>query len=159
MKVWQKLSLMNSRIVTGFWKISLNVTFCNSNICSQNEEQELPINLKVVTMCSSYFELPENNWKYFEKFCNPFALVTINWAIYVFQCVIRTDFPKSGHNWRNLPNFHMPISYFYIVHYWVHSKFTKLSFANLHWKAFCQLRSCQCIVFYGKWNCFVYLYL
>ena len=64
--------------VTRFWKISLNVTFYNSNIYNQNEEQELPINLKVVTMCSSYFELPENNWKYFKKFCNPFALVTIN---------------------------------------------------------------------------------
>ena len=50
--------------VTGFWKISLNVTFYYSNIYNQNEEQELPINLKVVTMCSSYLKLPENNWKY-----------------------------------------------------------------------------------------------
>ena len=80
--------------VTGFWKISLNVTFYNSNIYNQNKEWELPINLKVVTMCSSHLELPENNWKYFEKFCNPFAVVTINC---VFQCDIKTDFPKSGH--------------------------------------------------------------
>ena len=59
-----------SPFVTGFWKISLNVTFYYSNIYHQNEEWELPINLKVVTMCSSHLELPENNWKYFEKFCN-----------------------------------------------------------------------------------------
>ena len=38
--------------VTGFWKISLNVTFYNSNIYNQNEEWKLPINLKVVTICS-----------------------------------------------------------------------------------------------------------
>ena len=69
------------RFVTGFWKISLNVTFYNSNIYNQNEELELPINLKVVTMCSSHLELPKNNWKYFEKFCNPFVVVTINCVI------------------------------------------------------------------------------
>ena len=82
--------------VTGFWKISLNVTFYNSNIYSQNEERELPINLKVVTMCSSHFESPENNWKCFKKFCNPF---TINCVFYVFQCDSKTDFPKLGHNY------------------------------------------------------------
>ena len=31
----------------------------------------------MVTICISHLELPENNWKYFEKFCNPFAVVTI----------------------------------------------------------------------------------
>ena len=67
--------------VTGFWKISPNVTFYNSIIYNQNEERQLPINLKVVTMCSSHFELPENNWKYFKKFCNPFSVVTINRVI------------------------------------------------------------------------------
>ena len=67
--------------VTGFWKISPNVTFYNSNIYNQNEERELPINLKVITMCSSHLELPENNWKYFKKFCNPFAVVTRNCVI------------------------------------------------------------------------------
>jgi len=51
--------------VTGFWKISFNVTFYSSNIYNQNEEWELPINLKVVTMCGSYLKLPENKWKYF----------------------------------------------------------------------------------------------
>ena len=69
----------NVIFVTGFWKISPYVTFYNSNIYNQNEEWELPINLKVVTMCISHVELPENNWKYFKKFCNPFAVVTINW--------------------------------------------------------------------------------
>ena len=67
--------------MTGFWKISLNVTFYNSNIYHQNEEREPPINLKVVTMCSSHLELPENNWKYFETFGDPFAVVTINCVI------------------------------------------------------------------------------
>ena len=85
---------MSSLFVTGFWKISLNVTFYNSNIYHQNEEWELSINLKVVTMCSSYLKLPENNWKYFEKSCNAFAVVKINC---IFQCDIKTDFPKSGH--------------------------------------------------------------
>ena len=50
--------------VTGFWKISPNVTFYNSYIYNQNEEWELPINLTVVTICGSHLELPENNWKY-----------------------------------------------------------------------------------------------
>jgi len=67
--------------VTGFWKISLNATFYNSNIYNQNGEQELPINLKVVRMCSFHFELPENNLKYFKKFCNPFVVVTINCVV------------------------------------------------------------------------------
>ena len=58
--------------VTRFWKISPNVTFYNSIIYNQTEERQLPINFKVVTMCISHFELPENNWKYFKKFCNPF---------------------------------------------------------------------------------------
>jgi len=75
---------VNSKNVTRFWKISLNVTFYNSNIYNQNEERDLPINLKVVTMCSSHLELPENNWKYSEKFCNPFAVVTI---ICVIPCI------------------------------------------------------------------------
>ena len=72
---------MQKLYVTGFWKISLNVTFYNSNIYNQNEEQELPINLKVVAMCSSHLELPENNWKYCENFCNSFAVVTMNCVI------------------------------------------------------------------------------
>jgi len=70
-----------NKFVTGFLKISPNVTFYNSNICNQNVEQEFPINLKVIIMCSSHLELPEKNWKYFEKFCNPFAVVTINCVI------------------------------------------------------------------------------
>ena len=53
--------------VTRFWKISPNVTFYNSNIYNQNEKWEPPINLTVVTICSSHLELPENNWKYFNK--------------------------------------------------------------------------------------------
>ena len=69
------------KFVTGFWKIGLNVTFYYSNIYNQNKEWELPITLKVATMCSSHLELPENNWKYFEKLCNPFAVVTINCVI------------------------------------------------------------------------------
>ena len=60
--------------VTGFLKISPNVTFHNSNIYNQNEKQELPINLKVVIMCSAHLELPGNNWKYIEKFYNPFTI-------------------------------------------------------------------------------------
>ena len=87
-------TLIEKSFVTGFWKISPNVTFYNSNIHNQNEERELPINLKVVTMCSSHLKLAENNWKYFEKYCNPFAMVTINC---VFQCDIKNDFPKLGH--------------------------------------------------------------
>ena len=50
--------------------------------------------------CSFHLELLENNLKYFEKYCNPFAVVTINCVIlciFVFQCDIKTDFPKSGH--------------------------------------------------------------
>ena len=48
-----QLDSLKQLCVTGFWKISLNVTFYNSNIYNQNEERELPFNLKVVTMCSS----------------------------------------------------------------------------------------------------------
>ena len=50
--------------------------FTSQIFITKNKEWELPINLKVVTMCSSHLELPENNWKYFEKFYNPFAVVT-----------------------------------------------------------------------------------
>ena len=67
-----KLSLLakiSGIICDQFLEISLNVTFCNSNIYNQNEEWQLPINLKVVTICSSHLELPENNWKYFERCC------------------------------------------------------------------------------------------
>ena len=85
---------MEVTYVTRFWKISLNVTFYSSNIYNQNEVWELPSNLKVVKMCNSHLELPKNNWKYFETFCNPFAVVKINCVI---QCDIKTDFPKSGH--------------------------------------------------------------
>ena len=83
------VSLAVNLYVTRFLKISLNVTFYN-----QNEERELPINLKV---CSSHLKLSENNWKYFEKSCNTFAVVTINCVILCIQCDIKTDFPKSGH--------------------------------------------------------------
>ena len=51
--------------VTGFWKISLNATFYNSHIYHQNEELELPINLKVVTMCSSHLKIIGNTLKSF----------------------------------------------------------------------------------------------
>ena len=54
-----------SEICDLIWKISPNVTFYNSNIYIQNEKWELPINLTVVTICSSHFELPETNWKCF----------------------------------------------------------------------------------------------
>ena len=64
--------------VTGFWKISLNVTFYNSNIYSQNKEWELLINLKVVKMCSSHLELPENNWKYFKS-----SVTLLLWSQYI----------------------------------------------------------------------------
>ena len=85
--------LCGASYVTEFWKISPNVTFYNSNIYNQNEERELPINLKVVTMCSSYLELPENNWKYFENFCNPFAVVTINCVTFkYFNVTLRLIF-------------------------------------------------------------------
>ena len=77
MKV-RKSGCLRTVNVTGFWKISPNVTFYNSNIYNQNEERELPINLKAVTMSSSHFELLENNWKYFKKLCNPSAVATIN---------------------------------------------------------------------------------
>jgi len=39
--------------VTGFWKISPNVTFYCSNIYHQNKEWELPINSTVVAIFSS----------------------------------------------------------------------------------------------------------
>ena len=39
---------------TVFWKISPNVTFCNSNICNQNKECQLPINSTILTICISY---------------------------------------------------------------------------------------------------------
>ena len=78
--------------VTGFWKISPNATFYNSNVYIQNKKWELPINLTVVTICSSHLELPESNRKYFKKLCNPFAVVTINCVI---QCDIKTDFTKN----------------------------------------------------------------
>ena len=71
--------LMLGTYLIRFWKISPNVTFYIKNIYNQNEEH--PINLKVVTICSYHLELLENNWKYFEKFCNPFAEVTINCVI------------------------------------------------------------------------------
>ena len=74
-------STQTGTYVTGFWKISLNVTFYNSNISNQNKEHELPINLKVVTMCSSHLELPGNNWKYLKSFVILFAVVTISSVI------------------------------------------------------------------------------
>ena len=75
------MSIQLGIYVTGFWKISPNVTFYYSNIYNQNKEWELPINLKVVTICSSHLELPENNWKYIEKFCISFAVVMVNCVI------------------------------------------------------------------------------
>ena len=59
MPVKSFLSTIGNSNVTGFWKISLNVTFYYSNIYNQNKERELLINLEVVTMCSSHLELPE----------------------------------------------------------------------------------------------------
>ena len=50
--------------VTGFWKISPNVTFYISNIYSQNKEWGLPITSKVVKICSSHLELPKSYWKH-----------------------------------------------------------------------------------------------
>ena len=55
--------------------------FTTQIIYNQNEEWELPINLTVITICSSNLELPEKYWKYFKKLCNPFAVVTINCVI------------------------------------------------------------------------------
>ena len=47
-------------------------------------------------------------------------------------------------NRRNSPNVNLPISYFYIVNYWLYGKFTKLSPANLLLasltKAICQVK-------------------
>ena len=48
--------------------------------------------LKVVTMCSSHFELPEDNWKYFKKFCNPSAVVTINYVTLCISVTLRLIF-------------------------------------------------------------------
>jgi len=93
--------------VTGFWKISPNVTFYSSNIYNQNEERKLPINLKVVTMCSSNLELPENNWKYFETFCNPFAVVTINCVVLCISMWHLDWFSKIGsHIFMHEGNYH-----------------------------------------------------
>ena len=91
--------------MTRFWKISPNATFYNWNIYNKNEEWEHPINLKVVTICSSHLELPENNWKYFEKFRNPFAVVTINCVI---LCILmwwfsKIESPKPSQPFLGLP--------------------------------------------------------
>ena len=48
-----------SKYVTRFWKISLNVTFNNSNIYDQIEEKGHSNNFAVVTICSSNLELPK----------------------------------------------------------------------------------------------------
>ena len=71
-KIWGTHFTSTFSICDRILEISLNVTFYNSNIYNQAKEWELPINLKVVTMCSSHLELTENNWKYmyFEKFYN-----------------------------------------------------------------------------------------
>ena len=47
------------------------------------------MNLKVVIMCSFHLKLPGNNWKYFEKFCNPFAVVII---VVYFNVTLRLIF-------------------------------------------------------------------
>jgi len=66
---WNNLSytVINAPSVnmTGFWKISPNVTFCISNIYNQNKEWELSITSTVVKICSSHLELPKNHWKYY----------------------------------------------------------------------------------------------
>ena len=54
------------RIVTGFRKISPNVTFQASNIYKHNEEWELPITFIIIKICSSHLQLPEVNVKYFK---------------------------------------------------------------------------------------------
>ena len=53
--------------VTGYWKISPNVTFYNSNIITKIGKWQLPINSTVAEICSSCLQLPGNKLKYFEN--------------------------------------------------------------------------------------------
>ena len=48
------------------------------------------------------------------------------------------------------PTFNSPINYFYIVHYWLYSRFAKLSSANLLQKAICQTKVLPNFIFYGS---------
>ena len=54
----------------------------------------------MVTIFSFHLELPENSWKYFYKFCNPFDVVTINCVMY-FKLTLRLIF----HNWVTFSDF------------------------------------------------------
>jgi len=59
----QQLSLfqqLETIYVTGFWKISPNVTFYTSNIHNHNEEKGHPINFTVIAIvqCISHQKLP-----------------------------------------------------------------------------------------------------
>ena len=88
--------------MTGYRKISLNVTFYNSYIYNQNEERELPIYSTAVTICGSHLELPENNWKYLKIsviFCCCHNKLCNSMCFNVTLRLIKTDFPKSGHNY------------------------------------------------------------
>ena len=61
--------------VTGFWKISPNVTFHASNIYNLTEEWKLPMTPRVVTICSSHLKLPEIKVKYFETSVTPLLML------------------------------------------------------------------------------------
>ena len=62
---------MHTKYVTGFWKISPNVTFHSSNIYNQNEKWELQITFTVATIFSSHLKLLELSVKYFEILVTP----------------------------------------------------------------------------------------
>ena len=96
---WTKnvISICMEPYVTGFWKISPNVTFCNY------EDLELSITFTMIAIHSSYLTLPEFTEKYFEN--SVVSLLKTKWVVYftIFHCDIKTDFPKSGHIWSSTP--------------------------------------------------------
>jgi len=66
---------------------------------------------------------------------NPFHQVTIKDEVW-------WDFSLANlANRGNSPNFNLPINYFYIVHYWLYSKFANFSSANLLQRQFTKLSS------------------
>jgi len=68
------MSGMSLTYVTGFWRISANVTFHSSNIYNQNEKWELQITFTVATIFSFYLKLLGINVKYFEILVIPLLM-------------------------------------------------------------------------------------
>ena len=72
-------------------KTQSSVTFYNSNICNQNKEWQLSINLKVVTICCLCFYLPEYNVKHLENFVTRLLMPQLCNSVY-FNVTLRLIF-------------------------------------------------------------------